>query len=825
MLQDYEKLGAFYLGRKYDLPRNQPTNELVLYDAKDLTTHAVCVGMTGSGKTGLCLSLLEEAAIDGIPAIAIDPKGDLGNLLLTFPELRPQDFQPWVDSAEAARRGVTTDELAKQTADAWRAGLAASDQDSARIAKFRDAVDLAIYTPGSRAGLQLAVLKSFAAPPATVLEDPDALRERIATAVSGLLALLGITADPLRSREHVFLSNVIEHAWKNGRSLDMATLIREVQTPPFDKVGIMDVESVFPAKERFELSMSLNNLLASPGFSAWMEGEPLDVQRLLWTPQGKPRLSIISIAHLSDAERMFLVTMLLNEIIAWMRAQPGTSSLRAILYMDEVFGYFPPTANPPAKTPMLTLLKQARAFGLGVMLATQNPVDLDYKGLSNAGTWFLGRLQTERDKQRVIEGLESAAAGAGQAFDRATLEGVLSSLGNRVFLMNNVHEDQPITFQTRFALSFLRGPLTRDQIQQLMKARKTEQTPQASGGGAAPAGAMAGEVDRSPAAKTAPPSEVSRPILPPDIPESFLATRARVSAGERIQYRPGILATAKVHFAQASTGVDTWETYTLVAQVDADSDWDELWQGATQWPEDAVETEDKPEENSAFASLPTELTRAKTYTTLTTSFKSFLYRERAVTLWKCASLKATSKPGESEGDFRARLGHSVVERRDVQVEKLRTRYAPKLAALQDRIRKAEQRVEKEKSQANEQTLSTALSFGSSVLQALFGRKLASGANVSRAATSMRAAGRMARQRSDVGHAAENVESLREQLEELEAEFKAEAETVQQKAGAGELDVEAVRIKPRKTDITVSRLNLVWVPWIIDAAGSAKPGFD
>src|SRR3990172_8052895 len=173
---------------------------------------------------------------------------------------------------------------------------------------------------------------------------------------------------------------------------------------PFGKIGVVDLESFYPAAERTKLSMRLNNLLASPTFASWLEGEPLDVAEMLYTPAGKPRLAIVSIAHLDDAQRMFLVTILLNEGLAWIRTQPGTSSLRAILYMDEVFGFFPPSANPPSKTPMLTLLKQARAYGLGVVLATQNPVDLDYKGLGNAGTWFLGRLQTERDKLRVLYG-------------------------------------------------------------------------------------------------------------------------------------------------------------------------------------------------------------------------------------------------------------------------------------------------------------------------------------------------------------------------------------------------------------------------------------
>jgi hypothetical protein len=376
--QDFEKLGLFYLGKTYDLKHRKVTSDLLLYESKHLTTHAVCVGMTGSGKTGLGIGLLEEAAIDGIPVIAIDPKGDLANLLLGFPELRPEDFLPWVDADEAGRRGQTVEQFAAKTAEQWKEGLATWGEDGARIGRLLDAVDLAIYTPGSSAGLPLTVLRSFDAPPAALIGQTELYRERIASAVSGLLALLGVTADPMSSREHILLSNILDQAWRTGHDLDMASLIHAVQSPGFQKVGVMDVETFFPAKDRFALAMKLNNLLASPGFAGWLEGDALDVGSLLYTSDGKPKVSVLSIAHLSDNERMFFVTILLNEVLAWVRTQPGTSSLRAVLYMDEIYGYFPPTANPPSKVPMLTLLKQARAFGLGVVLATQNPVDLDY---------------------------------------------------------------------------------------------------------------------------------------------------------------------------------------------------------------------------------------------------------------------------------------------------------------------------------------------------------------------------------------------------------------------------------------------------------------
>ncbi|MGH7288089.1 MAG: helicase HerA domain-containing protein, partial [Myxococcota bacterium] len=356
---DFERLGSFYLGRT--LRADGSVGEApLLYDAKDLTTHAVCLGMTGSGKTGLCVSLLEEAAIDGIPAIAIDPKGDLGNLLLGFPSLSPEEFRPWIDETEAARAGRTPDEHARATAELWEQGLADWGQDGARIRRLHEAADIALYTPGSRGGRPLSVLRSLAAPPPASRADAEAMQERVASAVSGILALLGVDADPLRSREHILLAKLLEGAWSAGQDLDLPELIRRVQAPPLARVGVFDLESFYPAKDRQGLAMTLNNLLASPGFAAFTEGEPLDVARLLHTPEGKPRLSILSIAHLDDRERMFFVTLLLGEVVAWMRAQPGTQSLRALLYMDEVMGFLPPTAAPPSKAPLLTLLKQAR---------------------------------------------------------------------------------------------------------------------------------------------------------------------------------------------------------------------------------------------------------------------------------------------------------------------------------------------------------------------------------------------------------------------------------------------------------------------------------
>ncbi len=823
-MQDYERLGVFYLGKLFNLDAGRPQDDLLLYDSKDLTTHAVCVGMTGSGKTGLCLALLEEAAIDGIPALIIDPKGDLGNLLLTFPELKPDDFRPWLDPADATRKGLTVDELATKTAQTWRDGLAEWGQDGERIRRFREAVEISIYTPGSTSGLPLTVLRSFDAPPESIRASTDAMRERIQGAVSGLLALVGIDGDPLRSREHILLSNLLDAAWREGRNVDLAALIRGIQQPPFDKVGFIDLESFYPAKERFELAMALNNLSASPGFGAWMQGDPLDVQRLLFTPQGKPRLTILSIAHLSDAERMFFVTILLNEVIAWMRAQSGTSSLRAMLYMDEVFGYFPPSANPPSKTPMLTLLKQARAFGLGVVLATQNPVDLDYKGLANCGTWFLGRLQTERDKLRVLDGLEGASAAAGAAFDRGRMETILSGLGSRVFLMNNVHDDAPTVFQSRWALSFLRGPLSREQVSQLMADRKpAPATTSARSAAAAVATSGASPTGPSSSAAQGATGGGERPVLPPDVPEAFIPCKPGIAAAN-VCYRPALLGSGRVHFVSAKIVLDQWRDVHLLAPVDvertssADAVPAALWDEAESIVEDLPELQSQADPQATYGPLPAALTNPKKYAEFGKALKEKLYRSQRFTVWRCELLKLASKPDESAGDFKARVAQAARERRDLEVEKLRAKYAPKVRTQQDKLRNAEQRLEKEKSQVKEESVSTIVKIGTSILGAVLGRKLGSAANINKAASSIKSAQRLSREKNDVAAAEADRDAARDALQKLEEQFAADTAALQEQFDPAAVVCEELSIQPKKSDIALGRVTLVWTPWTTDRSG-------
>jgi len=806
-MQDFEKLGVFYLGKSFDLPARKRTDRLVLYESKDLVTHAVCVGMTGSGKTGLCLSILEEAAIDGIPCIAIDPKGDISNLLLTFPQLRGEDFAPWVNESDAQRAGVSVSDFASQQAEKWKRGLADWGQDGTRIQRLKDAADFAVYTPGSNAGISLSILKSFDAPSETIREDAELFRERIATTATSLLGLLGIEGDPVQSREHILLSAILGAAWKDGKDLDLGAMIQQIQSPPMTRVGVMDIESFFPSKDRFALAMRLNNLLASPGFESWMTGEPLDVASMLYTPAGKPRIAIVSIAHLSDAERMFFVSLLLNEILGWVRAQPGTTSLRALLYMDEIFGYFPPVANPPSKQPLLTLLKQARAFGFGVMLATQNPVDLDYKGLANAGTWFIGRLQTERDKARLIDGLEGASSGAGKLFDRQQFDRMLSSLQQRVFLMNNVHDDEPEIFESRWALSYLRGPLTKQQIKTLMEPRKNASSAVSSQAGA--------KMEANTSAKSG-----ARPVLPPQIRESFLPLRSTQPDGAALVYRPALLGCGKVYFRDTKTNTDTAQEVCSIAPL-VSGPAPVNFEKAESVDLNIDDLETSPAPNASFSELPSAAAQPKNYDAWKKSFADVLFRTQKIELYRSPSLGEVSRAGESERDFRVRLQQRAREERDAFAETLRKKYAPKIAVLEERLRRAKQAAQREQEQASQSTWQAAMTVGASILGAFMGRKTVSAANIGRAATAARGMGRTWKERSDVARAEETIGAVESQIAELDAQFKAETDALAMRIDPATETFEKTIIRPKKTDITVNMLTLAWAPyWESDSGAEA-----
>ena len=791
-MTDFEKLGLFYLGREVDPATKSRGETPLLYDSSDLVTHGVIVGMTGSGKTGLGIDLIEEAAIDGVPVIAIDPKGDLGNLLLTFPGLSASEFTPWVNPDEARRAGQSAEAFGQSEATRWAKGLAEWGQDGARITRLREAAEFAIYTPGSASGRPMSIVRSFAAPEPAVLDDPELLSDRVTTAATSVLTLAGVDAEPLRSREHVLVSTLFTGAWRAGLNLDLPALIAQVQTPPLTRVGVLDLESFYPAKDRFALAMQLNQLLAAPGFSAWLQGEPLDVDRLLYGANGRPRISIVSLAHLDDHERMFFVSLLLNELVGWMRRQRGTSSLRALVYFDEIAGFLPPVANPPSKAPLLTLLKQARAFGLGLTVATQNPVDLDYKALANAGTWMLGRLQTERDKARVLDGLEGAAGTAGAGFDRAEIDRLLSSLGKRMFLLHNVHEKQPVLFETRWALSYLRGPLGRDEIRSLTGTRP------------APPSTPVPTVPTVPGVpKGSVPSLPTAPVLDPAIQQYF------VPGGD--SYLPMVLGVAKVSYSDAKLGLDeTREVAVLTPIGDGPVALD--WEHAEPVDFAVKDLLTAPEGPAArFAPLPASAAKPKSYATWEKDFARWAAQSQSIELFKSPRAKMLSAPDESERDFRIRVGNDAREARDAALAKVREKYASKLTTLEDRIRRAEQAVQVQSEQAAGAKVSAAVSIGATIFGALLGRKAVSAGTLGRATTAARGMGKIGKEAQDVTRASETVSALTGQRRDLQAALEADLQAVAAEWDRSAEALERVLVKPRRGGVSVQLVALAWVP--------------
>ncbi|MCE7902330.1 MAG: ATP-binding protein [Gammaproteobacteria bacterium PRO9] len=818
-MQDYEKAGAFYLGRRW-LPAatgsgagkgggtaaGSLSDELVLYESPDLTTHAVIIGMTGSGKTGLGISLLEESLIDGVPVIAIDPKGDLGNLLLTFPELRPADFEPWVDPGAAASAGQSVSDFAAAEAARWRKGLADWGQAPERIARLKAAADFAIYTPGSTAGRLISMLGSFGRPPEQVANDPELYREHLSGLVTGLLALIDIDADPLTSRDHILLSAVLDHQWQAGATPDLPALIGAVQHPGMAKIGVLDTDTFYPPKERFRLAMQLNNLLAAPGFQAWMEGEPLDAGRLLFTPEGKPRVSVLSIAHLDNTKRMFFVTLLLNAVVAWMRSQPGTSSLRAILYMDEVAGYLPPVAMPPSKGLMLTLLKQARAFGVGVVLATQNPADLDYKALSNAGSWFIGRLQTNRDRERVSEGLKSAAAGLG-AQDAMDLDATLAGLGKRTFLMHNVHAKGPLLMQTRWAMAYLRGPLTRDDIRRLAG---TAPTTSAEVPAAPPATPPVAPPVAPPVSRTA----GMRPVVPPGVPERFeTSTRgaAAVGVGNHPLYQAHLLGLARVGWVSTQHGIDVQRDLGLSLPVGPDTVRQQIdWRDARPAGIDLAALGDTPLSGVGFAAVPPLFSDAATVKFAGEQFSRWLRTECTLVLKRSPLLKLVSNPDESEADFHVRLEQAAKAACDKATAELRDKCAREKDRLEEQLRKAGQALEREKQQATGSKIGAALSIGSAVLGMVLGRRKLSASSTSRMATAIGKAGNMQKEAGDVSRATETVAQREAALQALDDKLQQEIGEAGKKFDVAGLVLEDITLRPKATDINVRFCGLAWL---------------
>lgn len=811
MIEDYEKLGIFYLGKKYNVHSRTREESLVLYDSRDLLTHAVCLGMTGSGKTGLCTVLLEEAIIDDIPLIIIDPKGDIPNLLLNFQQLTGENFLPWINEQEAAKKGISLEEYARNQAETWKNGLIEWEQPEARIQDLRNSANFIIYTPGSNAGIPISIVKSFSVPSKEVLEDSELFRERISNTVNSLLTLAGIQANPLEDREHILISTILETLWKEGKDLDLTSLINAIQNPPMKKVGVLDIESFFPAKDRFKLVMSLNNLVASPSFSSWIEGVDFDIGKLLYDKNGKPNVSIFYTAHLNDNERMFFVTLLLNQILSWMRTQSGTTSLRTILYMDEIFGYLPPVANPPSKQPLLTLLKQARAFGLGLVLATQNPVDLDYKGLSNIGTWFIGRLQTERDKARVLDGLEGSSQNSTKDFNRQKIDQIISGLENRVFVMSNTHEDGLEIFQTRWALSYLRGPITRNQIKELIKDIKLLPEFSINGKKTEIKETVSKTLNNIHQISSNNELKLTRtqPTLPPPIIQYFIPVESLgINKQSKFYYRPEIIGVASLNFVDSKLGIDTTmelQVITPITNEPISVDWT-----SSKEIDINLKNLQKKSEGSNFTELPLIASKAEKYDRWEKDFIDWLYKNQKLSLYKIKDLKEISKLGESESDFRNRIRTLIRENRDNNVEKLRQKYSSKIRNIQEKIQRAQYDVEIQQEQSNQQNINTAISIGGTLIGAFLGRKV-SRYSRNNSSSVMRRLAKTTKEKKDIQKAIRKRDLFQHQLIDLENEFKEEIAALDHKIRNSFEDLETITVRLAKKDISVKLISLVWIP--------------
>lgn len=825
----------FFLGRIFDPAANKTTQDPLLFDPSDLTIHGVITGMTGSGKTGLGVGFLEEAGMKGIPAIIIDPKGDLTNLLLHFPDLLPQDFEPWIDPEVARRENKPVASVAQETAEKWKTGLANWGYGREELLTLKEKVQFSVFTPGSSAGKPVNILSSFAAPEVPWDQNREVLREKIAVIVTALLGLVGIDdIDPLRSREHILLSNILEHSWSTGKSLELTDLILAVQKPAFDRLGAFPLESFYPEKDRFGLAMLLNNFLATPSFQTWLEGQSLDIGAMLYGSGNRPRHNIFYLAHLSETERMFFVTLLFSEIEAWMRTQRGTSNLRLLIYFDEIMGYLPPVANPPSRTIILRMLKQARAFGVGLLLSTQNPVDLDYKALSNMGTWIIGRLQTEQDKNRLLDGLQSAAGGT---VERGSADKLISQLGKRVFLYHNVSRPGLKLFETRFALNYLAGPLTRVQIPALSALAGEEPAAAAlNESTAGPAYTRPGQPtassEQAVAVKTAASNKEtagkldslsSRPPVPAGIQEYFWPSDLGVSDAAQqgglaasgplepsgLLYKPALLAQSEIYYLSRKQNIDFSKRVTsLVGESDIRV---VRWENYLRSPVDEKSLQSDPLPSSRFSILPGWLSDAKRMKSMQDDFSDWLVRSSSIRVQANETLKVYAGPETSTAQFREMCSTAAKKLMEEEEDKVSQTFQKKLDALEEKIRKQTSEVEEQKSELSSRRLEELGTGGEFIFGLFQGRKKSISSSISKRRMTSQAKANLEQEEDDL-------KSLQKQLDALEVEMKEALDAVKERWADTATKVSEVPLTPLKKDIFVELFGLVWLPYYLIKVG-------
>jgi len=805
----------FFIGRKFDPSTKSLTSEAIQYDPSDLTTHMFVTGMTGSGKTGLCISIMEEAALQKIPAIIIDPKGDLTNLLLHFPQFLPSDFEPWIDPEAAKREGKSTAVMAEETAANWKKGLSDWGISAEELEELSTNIDFSIYTPGSTSGIPVNILSSFAAPEISWEENQENLREQISSNITALLGLIGFNdIDPLSSREHILLANIMEHFWSQGINFDLTDLILQTQSPPFERLGAFPIEKLFPEKDRLALAMRLNNFLASPSFQTWLQGQSLDIQQIYFSPNGKPRHSIFYLAHLSENERMFFVTLLYGAVESWMRKQTGTSGLRALVYFDEILGYLPPIGNPPSHSVMLRMLKQARAFGVGLILSSQNPVDLDYKALSNAGTWMIGRLQTDQDKERLMDGLQNASG----SVDRQVANQLLSSLGKRIFLLHSIHEKGLTLFNTRWAMNYLAGPLTRNQIPALNKLVGVVNG-KTSSPNLKPVAQEQTQVynTQSTFQSVTPITATKKPIVPSGIDEFYLpnnltlenaARNQQIQLGtdakvERIEYHPTLISQAEVRYLDRRYGL---QMEIKKAAIVEDTDGRMIrWDDFISQPVEDKDLGRSELPQSTYRDLPMWLSDARNLKSLQSDFMDWIYRSANINVKANQTLKIFAGPETSDADFQKMCDSASNDLLDIELEKIKDIYEKKLDALEDKLEKEMRDVETAENKLEKRRLEEVGTHGELLLSFLSKRKKSISSSLSKRRMTSEAKSALAEEKLEVELAQKNLDKMEEEMtkkiSETEALYKNKVH-----------DVTEIPITPMKKDIFLETFGIGWLPY-------------
>jgi hypothetical protein len=779
--------GDLYLGRELE------TDEPVIYPADDLTTHGVIVGMTGSGKTGLGIDLIEEALLNGISCLIIDPKGDMGNLALNFPDLSPGDFEPWIDEATARKAEKTVPELAAETAGTWRTGLEGHGIDQERMRRLRDSAEVTIYTPGSGAGVGLDVLGSLRAPGLDWEADSEVIRDEIGAFVSSLLVLAGVQSDPVSGQEHILLASIIEHFWRQGTDLDLAALVSQIPKPPFPKMGVFEVDTFFPEKQRMSLALKLNSLLASPAFAAWMEGSPLDIEEMIGGES--PKAAIVYLSHLTDEERQFVVTLVLGKTVTWIRSQPGTSELRALIYMDEVFGFAPPTKEPPSKQPILTILKQARAHGVGMVLSTQNPVDLDYKAMANAGTWMVGRLQTENDKKRILEGLASASG----EVDIGEVDKQISDLGKRQFVLHSTKANTPRLFTSRWAMSYLAGPLTRDQVGSLMEDRRKE-GPSATG---------ARETPKTQTPVDSPAVANAAPDVADGVPISFLAPSTSwaslVGASpSSTSYAPAAAATVQLVYDETKAGISHRETYeAIIFPLDGIVDTGDV----VTVDHDERDFLESPPPGATFAAPEAPIHTKTFWKGVTTDLQNHLVSERPLEIFANTGLGVYSRVEESEAEFRERCRVAAETAADAELAKLKDGYQARIDRIKEQMTSAQTRYQEADAVAAAKSEENLLGTAGDLLGAFLGGR--SGSTALKKTASRRTA--VAKAEAKAESEAAKYHAKHGELVDLENELATDVETIVDNFEEIAGNVERLAVTLEKNDIRVVEIRLLWIP--------------